>query len=78
MCQIIEIKEIIRKKEAEETIQQLKRSAEIQIKMLADNNTASIKELNIMHKRLDSTIAKIFVMKCFENTLEKKKKELTE
>ena len=78
MCQIIEIKEIIRKKEAEETIQQLKRSAEIQIKMLADNNTASIKELNIMHKRLDSTIAKIFVMKCFENTLEKKKKALTE
>lgn len=78
MCQIIEIKEIIRKKEAEETIQQLKRSAEIQIRMLADNNTASVKELNIMHKRLDSTIAKIFVMKCFENTLEKKKKELTE
>lgn len=78
MCQIIEIKEIIRKKEAEETIQQLKRSAEIQIRMLADNNTASIKELNIMHKRLDSTIAKIFVIKCFENTLEKKKKELTE
>jgi hypothetical protein len=78
MCQIIEIKEIIRKKEAEETIQQLKRSAEIQIRMLADNNTASVKELNIMHKRLDSTIAKIFVMKCFENTLEKKKKELTD
>lgn len=78
MCQIIEIKEIIRKKEAEETIQQLKRSAEIQIRMLADNNTASVKELNIMHKRLDSTLAKIFVMKCFENTLEKKKKELTD
>jgi hypothetical protein len=78
MCQIIEIKEIIRKKEAEETIQQLERSAEIQIRMLADNNTASVKELNIMHKRLDSTIAKIFVMKCFENTLEKKKKELTD
>lgn len=75
MCQIIEMKEIVRRREAEETIQKLKRSAVVQLSMLVDSDKLDIKELNLVHERLKGTIAKIFVIKCFENSLKKRDKK---
>jgi hypothetical protein len=71
MCQIIGLDEIVRRKEAEKTIQQLKRSAMVQLSMLADSDDLTIKELNVVNERLKGTLAKIFTMRCFENSVDK-------